>query len=385
MKRYLPILLLLAGCIKPYNPPVNYPSTGYLIVEGNINNGPGPTRIILSRSGPLSDTATEVFEQNALVTLEGSDGTQFTATGSGGVYLFNGLALDASKQYRLDIHTVDGNEFQSDYVPVIPNPPIDSVNAILKPDGMHLYVNTHNPSGNTRYYQWSYTETWQYTAAELSDLEFDPVNDTVVLRPPADQIYNCWKQDSSTALILYSTTKLARDEVYEFPLVAIPEGDQRLSVEYSLSVHQYALSQAGYDYLELMQASTENLGSIFDPLPTGLKGNIHCLTQPTQTVVGFVNVSQEQDTRVFLPEPPGWPYTLSCAYADTAIGPAPKDIYTWFYSGVAPLTPPEGVRPKGIYIPLYNATPGPGWLSNLNLCVDCRLQGGTNAQPSFWP
>jgi hypothetical protein len=378
------VYCLAGGCVKPYTPKVNSPATGYLVVEGNINNGAVPTQIILSRSEALSDTATEIFENNASVVLEGSDGTMFTASGNGGIYQFDSLALDPAKTYRLDIHTADGSEYQSDYVPVIPNPPIDSVNALQKTDGVHFFINAHNPAGDTRYYQWSYAETWEYTAAENSELEFDAATDSVVDRPPADQIYNCWKQDSSTTLILFSTTKLAQDLVYEFPLITIPEGDWRLSVEYSLAVHQYGLSEGAYNYLREMQASTENLGSIFDPLPTGLKGNIHCLNQPSQTVVGYVNVSSEQSVRIFTNRPSYWPYINVCTEAIDTI-PDIKPWYTWYYSLVPPNPPDPSIpQPKGLYIPLYNVGFDLGWGSNLLECADCRYQGGTTTEPPFW-
>lgn len=384
----LSILCIAAGCVKPYTPKLNNPVTGYLVVEGNINVGAGPSPIILSRSEALTDTATEIFEEGATVVLEGSDGSSYSATpATQGTYTFGALPLDTTKTYRLDIHTADGDEYQSDYVPVIPNPPIDSISAVVKgTDGYYMNVNTHNPSNNSRYYQWSFSETWEYNSAEYSSLEFDKATDTVIPRPAADQIFNCWKSDSSTSIIIYSTTKLAQDVVSQFPITFIPEGDQRLSVEYSIYLHQYTLSEGAYNYLELMQSNTENLGSIFDPLPSGLRGNIHCLTQPSQVVVGYVNVSPEQSLRLFMNRPSYWPYVFTCGQPDVAVPPAPKDIYNWYFTGVAPNPYPLNYPhpPMGIYVPIQGADAGPGWEANLIDCVDCRVQGGTNIEPWFW-
>ncbi|HTJ12093.1 MAG TPA: DUF4249 domain-containing protein [Dinghuibacter sp.] len=379
--------ICIAGCVKPYSPHLNNPPTGYLVVEGNINAGAGPSTIILSRSVPLTDTASEVFEEGATVALEGSDGTTYaSAPGANGTYTFGALPLDTTKTYRLDIHTAGDVEYQSDYVHVIPNPPIDSISIMYKgTDGVYVNVNTHNPSDNTRYYQWSYSETWEYNSAEYSSMEFDPVTDTVIVRPPGNQIFTCWKGDSSTDILIYTSTKLSHDVVSEFPLTFIAEGDQRLSVEYSINVHQYALSADCYNYLLLMQSNTENLGSIFDPLPSNLKGNIHCVSDPSQTVVGFVNVSSEQTLRIFARRPPYWPYIFTCPEPDTIVPSVPKGLYTWFFTGIAPVPPINTDHPPmGIYVPIEMNPMGPGWVSNLIECVDCRQLGGTTTQPWFW-
>src|ERR1700744_550154 len=381
-------MVCVTGCVKPYNPHLNNPPTGYLVVEGNINTGAGPSTVILSRSVALTDTATEVFEQGATVVLEGSDGTTYTSTpGASGTYVFGALPLDTTKAFRLDIHTADGTEYQSDYVNVVPNPPIDSISFVPKgTDGYYVNVNTHNPTDNTRYYQWSWSETWEYNSAEFSALEFDPTQDTVVPRPSADQIFTCWRGDSSTSILIYTSTKLAHDVVSQFPVTFIPEGDQRLSVEYSINLHQYALTADCYNYLLLMQSNTESLGSIFDPLPSNLKRNIHCVSDPSQTVVGFVNVSSEQTLRVFENRPSYWPYVYTCPLGDTFVPTAPKWLYTWYFTGIAPNPYPIGIMspPMGLYVPTEQSSSSPGWMANLIGCVDCRQQGGTTTQPWFW-
>jgi hypothetical protein len=363
------------SCIKPYTPNVHSPATGYLVVEGNLNTAPAITTITLSRTVPLSDAASQVFENGAAVSVEGSGGSAYTGTPSGnGTYTFGSLPLDSNDTYRLNIKTSDGTQFLSEYVHVIPNPPIDSANATFDGSGAYLLVNAHNPAGNTRYYMWNYTETWEYHSAEESSEIYDPVAGQVVPRTGAQDIYTCWRTQSSTTLLIYSTAKLTQDVVSRFQLLAIPRGDQRLSVEYSLLVNQYALSDSAFDYLQLMQTNTENLGSIFDPLPSSLKGNIYCVTDPSQPVVGFVNASAVQSKRIFVQRPDNWNYFSECPQPDTTL-PASSDLKKNFGGGAS-----------STYTPLGGATPpGSGWVSNYTTCVDCTLMGGTTIQPSFWP
>ncbi|TDX00316.1 DUF4249 domain-containing protein [Dinghuibacter silviterrae] len=388
MKRFWIIsAIFLAACVKPYSPKLNNPATGYLVVEGNINAGTGPSMLVLSRTVALTDTTVEVFEPGATVALEGSDGSSYAATaGTNGTYAFGALPLDTTKTYRLDIKTTEGSEYQSDYVHVIPNVPIDSVTFVPKGgDGMYVQVNTHNPRNDTRYYQWSYDETWEYHSAEFSSLRFDSTLDTVVARLPSQQIYTCWRTDSSSNILIYSTTKLSQDVVSGFPLTFIPQGDQRLGIRYSINVHQYALSADCYNYLLLMQSNTENLGSIFDPLPSNLKGNLHCLNNPSEPVIGFVNVSSDQPLRTFTGPPSFWQYQFVCIAQDTMVPFQPAWMYLWYFKGIRPNPYPRNYTdpPSGIYIPIAFG-PGDTWTANHDYCIDCRLQGGTTTQPWFW-
>src|SRR5580698_4354450 len=87
-------LILLPACIKPYNANIHDPSTGYLVVAGNLNAAPAGSIINLSRTVPISDTATTVYENGATVTVECSNGTSYPSTFmSGGNYSFGVLPL----------------------------------------------------------------------------------------------------------------------------------------------------------------------------------------------------------------------------------------------------------------------------------------------------
>ncbi len=369
-------LLQLPGCIKPYNANITSPTTGYLVVAGNLNSAPAVTVINLSRSIPLSDTSTMQYENGATVTVEGSDGTSYPSTfASGGNYNFGVLPLDSTKKYRLDIHTTDGNQYLSEYVAVIPCPPIDSVNITYDGSGAHLLVNTHNPLNNTRNYMWSYQETWEYHSAEYSYLIFKP-DSGIIPRYPAEQVYTCWDSDASTNILIYSTAKLSADIVRGFQLNLIPEGDVRLSVEYAMLVNQYALSDSAFYYFQIMQTNTENLGSIFDPLPSNPQGNIYCVTDPTQSVVGYVNASGTQQVRMFAAAPPRWPYSFSCDAKDSVFKFPPSNMVNTYGS----------VDGSGAYTPLEEIPGLPiGWVSNSTSCVNCTTKGGTTTKPFYMP
>ena len=64
------IVLLLWGCKEAYEPNIQSPHTGYLVVEGFINYGTSPTVINLSRTVKLIDTVNFKPENNARVHIE---------------------------------------------------------------------------------------------------------------------------------------------------------------------------------------------------------------------------------------------------------------------------------------------------------------------------
>ena len=119
-----------------------------------------------------------------------------------------------------------------------------------------------------------------------NNLEYiiDPVTNspTAVAYKYPDQhndttIYKCWNTLEFSTIILGSTEKLTSDVVY-LPVQYIEPHSEKLSVLYSINLRQYAISHDQYLFLQKMKKNTEQLGTIFDPQPSEISGNIHCLT-----------------------------------------------------------------------------------------------------------
>src|SRR5206468_12180100 len=102
------------------------------------------------------------------------------------------------------------------------SPPIDSVYYRIKGDGVQIYADTHDPADNTRYYRWEYLATYEFHSAfnSLLYLQTEPV-DSVVSRALADQIYVCWRNDTSSTILVNSSAKLTKDIITENPIAFI--------------------------------------------------------------------------------------------------------------------------------------------------------------------
>ena len=376
------VVALCGQCKDKYASPYKAPNVGYLVVQGFIS-GNAPIQYTLSRTLPLPGDTTIPREEGATVQVEGTDNTVYTLVGQGnGVYSsVDTPLLNASLRYRLRIHTTEGEDYLSDFVAFRSSPPIDSINWINGPTGLTIYANTHDPANATRYYEWNFVETWEYRSAEQADYEYDTATGQVISRPASSEIYVCWHTDTANNILLGSSIKLAQDVIYRQPLQTLPENGWQVSVLYSILVYQWALTDSAYNYAGIMKTNTESLGSIFDVQPSILVGNIHCLTKPTEQVVGYISAGTIQQQRIWIYETqvPGWQYSYSCPNKDT----------------VVPLVQNDSLKARraftlGGLIPLdvHVTPPSPfadGWTSNFEFCVDCRMQGGTTAKPSYWP
>jgi len=369
------LVLLLVQCKQEYIPQIKESDIKLLVVEGYINSGQGPTTIYLSRVADLTDTAL-IPELSAQVNIQNDNGGIFTLTDNGnGEYTIPQLILDNNAKYRVSIRTINGKEYVSDYSPVKHTLVIDSITWRKENEGVQIYVNTHDDQNDTSYYRWTYSETWEFHSAYVSSLDYirDPVtNDAVALtgRVNPDAIYTCWRTQQSTNIILGSSEKLTANRIF-LPIRFIEPLGEELSVRYYIEMSQYALSHDAYRFYQRLKRNTEQIGTLFDPQPSQLTTNIHCLSDSLEEVVGFVEITDQQQAHIFITNDDVKPWTppVNCSKAvfrnnDTtlrAIGNA--------YLPVAPLTF------RGPVIETFEASP--------NECVDCTLRG-TNIKPSFW-
>jgi hypothetical protein len=158
--------------------------------------------------------------------------------------------------------------------------------------------------------------------------------------------------------------------VSEAPLLFSPPGSEKLGVRYSMLARQQAIDKQGYEYLQLMKRNTESIGSIFDPQPSELKGNIHCLSNPEEGVIGYLTASTLEEKRIFVTaQEAGWVYRQSCP--PIKVKNDPDSLRLWL-PGYLPF---DAETFFGTVVSYQLATAS---------CVDCRARGGNTNKPSYW-
>jgi hypothetical protein len=374
------VLLLMAGsCRERYNVPYPSSDTGYLVVEGAINPQ-GETSIVLSRATKLG-TRNILHESGAIMEIQGDDNSTYPLTESdSGLYRGPDVTLNNNANYRLHIRTSNNKEYISNYTKPLITPPIDSISWTRDNNngGVSIFLTTHDPESKIIYYKWDYDEVFEFRAHYATRLKYDLTyngSDIVYAEigalSPTDSILICWKYQSSSKVFIGSSENLSEKLIFT-PILQYPQGAFELSRLYSINIKQHALSKDAYQFYLKMKKNTESLGTIFDPQPSEIKGNVTCVTDPAEQVIGYIEAASVQTKRKFIAntELPGWNFSEECQ-TDT-LELSSKNILAAYYKNFYPTEVIMG----GMAPPVFISTPA--------VCADCRLRG-TNQRPSFWP
>jgi hypothetical protein len=374
------VVTALFSCREAYTPPIITANSNYLVVDGIINSGNTDSTVIkLSRTVKLSGTIGTKAETKAKIMVESSANTTtyILKETVAGTYISNGhLNLDKTAKYRLRITTSDSKAYLSDFEPVKEAPPIDTLVYTIPASGVQVNLSTHDPNNNTRYYRWEYTETWIFHTEFSSSFIYDAKRDTIVDRPPAQQVWQCWASSNSTDIVLGSTQKLTQDVMSNVPITFVAGSSEKLRIRYSIQVKQYALTADAFAFWQILKTNTEQLGSIFDAQPSQIKGNIHNINDNTEPVFGFISVGTTQQKRIFVDRAEE-PYTFggddpyaTCTVQNSQTDVGPND-YAGKFGSMAYLPLGTALNSTVIYV------------GGSRECTDCTLRG-TNTRPAFW-
>ena len=320
---FLLITVFVTACIDQVELPIRAEEPR-LVVEGQITNEAPPYTIRLTYtgiySGPNSQNPANQFVQEAQVTLtdDGGRSVRFISVGQG-MYrtidtTFRGRV---GRTYGLSIALSNGKRYvtKPEKMPAVPG--IDSISArlnrsssIIKPFSIDYSVNTLDPAAEKNYYRWT---GYGYTT-RLS------LGDPCCLGCPSRCNTRCWTLVSTDVVNVYSDeaingNPLRNRFVLQLPIYAI--GPQLVELQ------QYGMTQANYQFWKLFQQQNARTGSIFDPLPAPIVGNVINANDPTDRARGYFAVTSVTRRRF-----------------DSRISQSPFFIRPYSVSSVASLSPP---------------------------------------------
>jgi hypothetical protein len=366
------VVFLLLNCRKPYSPPDSELGNVTLVVEGLIAVGDSAdNRFLLSKLKSLGDSSLNDPEERALVSIESLTGKKWVLPElSPGAY----QVVDnfpSNTDYRLRITTTNGNIYETPFLKPVNTPPIDSL-TWLEPEDMNIYVHTHDPGNSTKYYRWEFAETWEYRSIFESFIKFDGTN--FQYREPGEMTYSCFRYRLSNSIIINNTTALAEDRISYQLLKKIPNGAEELSVRYSILVRQVGFTKEAYEFWNILKKNTELTGSLFDPQPSLLPGNILCVNRPGEKAIGYVCAGKQQLKRLFI------------SYSELIL-PWPKGGESDYCKELKSdsTRAKDTLRQDSNFLPAYFiGTDGDSVAVAKKLCVDCREKGGSTKKPLYW-
>tara|TARA_R110002051_G_scaffold269806_1_gene330064 strand:- start:32050 stop:33273 length:1224 start_codon:yes stop_codon:yes gene_type:complete len=301
--------LLFLNCIDPFEVEATEFNSA-LVIEGTITDQVETQRILVSRTFPL-DTILMTGLSSAQVNVVDSDGGVFSfSEETTGVYESTSpFAAIQGVTYTLKVETADGKSYTSEETTVPAKTSVDNLYAERDfidggaEEGMFIYVDSYDSSGQSKYYRYEYEETYKIIAPFWSALDAyivsplpSPEVDTRIKTREEQVAYNTV---ASNSIIQENTTGLGEDRVNKFPVRFINRENFILSHRYSILVKQFVQNRAAYAYYETLQllSGTE---SLFSQRQSGfLEGNIKSDTNAEEDVVGFFQVSTVTEKRIF--------------------------------------------------------------------------------------
>ncbi len=363
------LLTLISGCIKQFIPAVSE-DQNMLVVEGLITDQSGHNTIKLTTSMPLGLPSQTKPLSGCVVTVSDDLGNVFSLNETdAGIYnpdpSFHGVV---GRSYTLRIKTDltrSNKSYQSPPLLMKPVPPIDSIyydKVVLSRsifdghptgEGCQIYLNTHDPENNCKYYRWEYIETWE------------------IRLPYIVPNYVCWVSGNSDHINIKNTASLTEDRIEKLPINLVTNQTDRLKVRYSILVNQYSIDQEEFSYWDKLQKTVEQVGSLYDMTPASVPSNISCIEKPSETVLGYFSVSAVKSKRIFI--------------KDQFIGM--PDLYTDCENAViGPVeVPPNLTLGVNAWVIIVHLEPPPAYriITYFKGCADCTVRG-TNTKPDFW-
>ncbi|MBF6609202.1 MAG: DUF4249 domain-containing protein [Flavobacterium sp.] len=314
MRVYLGIFasILLSGCMDPYQMETNTFEDA-IVVEGSISNQLKRHSVKITRAYMLEETSPTI-ETNASVNVTDDAGNTYDFNFEDGIYLsINPFHAVAGRAYTLNISTSDGKVYKSSAESLTTTTSIESVdaNVVIKngQKGVQISVDSHDPSGNSKYYRYEFEETYKVVAPFWSEyvatviLDEDPAfssNDIIVLSPRTYEAKTCFSTAKSVDLLITSTVNLSEDRVSNFPIRFISVTDPIIMHRYSINVIQYVQSLAAYTFYKTLKEPTSAGENILSQNQPGFfYGNMRSLSNQNEKVIGFFEVSSYSESRIF--------------------------------------------------------------------------------------
>ncbi|RIV22675.1 DUF4249 domain-containing protein [Fibrisoma montanum] len=335
-------LLLISGlsaCIDPISLPIRN-EDARLVVDGQITNEAPPYTVRLTyTTGFTGSNTVDAPVLQAVVSLSDDAGrsTTFQERGPGEYETIDpAFRGEVGRSYSLTVRLNDGTTYVSQPermpdVPTIDSISVDVVSALSNmatPYRLAYSVTTSDPATERNYYRWT---AFGYTNRLSTGVPCS-------LGSPARCNNRCWTPVFTDQLNVFADdaingNPIRKREVLQIPIYTI--GPQLVEVQ------QYGLTQANYQFWKAYEDQSTRTGSIFDPLPAPITGNLINVNDPADRARGYFAVTSITRKRIRAQEYNAQRYPGLLSFISGII--LPEGDCRQFY-GPVPIIEPEGWR-----------------------------------------
>jgi len=321
MKKVLQFILIISslinfGCKEEYFPEIEN-AEKLLVVDGTLTDETNVVTINLSRTVPFQETANEP-EIGASVILSDDKGREFTfMERPPGVYKSKAFTYEYDRIYVLNIQTKNKKKYKSSPQKLYPKSAMQSVTSIIKAKTLQT---AHNDVVYTKTYSGlEFATTLKSNAENSGYFRFE---NTVLVEYLEKNIYTanpdsfpgffyCWKKYYPNEAFNLNDKKLNNLNEYQHTLAFCPIDTNYFSIiqkavgegiaikyvttrdlyYFAITVKQYQINKDAYQYFDAINVQIEAKNRIFDPVSFQVRGNIFCITDPDEPVLGAFEVA----------------------------------------------------------------------------------------------
>jgi hypothetical protein len=290
---------MLSSCINEIDLPIRSESPR-LVVEGMITNEKPPYIVRLFTTGDFLSSRyppASLGVQSALVTITDDTGRSTTLKAvleQPGVYqtvdsTFRG---EIGRLYTLEVRMPDGKIFQSQPEQLLPVPVLDELKAKFvdvpdrsQPSGYQVLVDTQDPLETTNYYRWL---AYGYVRRESEGLPM--IGGGICCK-------SCWLLIANNEVNIFSDANINGNRIQERFALFSPfyvRGKQYVEVS------QYSLTREAYQFWKLLDEQQTRTGSLFDPQPAPIEGNIYNVENTNELALGYFGASAVSRRRLII-------------------------------------------------------------------------------------
>jgi hypothetical protein len=325
MKMLLMIMVVLAGCETPIKFEYDVPEPA-VVVDGLITDQPGPYEIRLTYTAAYAlnadgnnrpVTGAQVIMEddsgNAELLTEYNPGSYVTALG--------GIQGVVGRSYTLRITLINGKEIESYPEKLVPVPQIDSIYYEFQPvspnqlQSHRVYAVIKDPGDELNFYRWK----WQgfyifYMSTEMEGIA-------------------CFQKEFDINKININSDQYIDGNVFFQPIALIPHFANDY---YLIQLFQQSLTGDAYHFWDQVNEQGTQVGSIFDQIPSKIRGNCYYTEDLNESVYGYFGASSIIQKNLMMKFQPGvnpyYPREYGfhpCSYFANAFTFDPSDPSSW--------------------------------------------------------
>jgi len=346
MMRYYIFLLALVctSCLEPIEFKSDSEEEVLLVVDGGISTQDGPYQVQLSRATPYGQQI-RVPETRAQLWVRDDVGNEEALEEiEAGVYEWPGTRVHGvvGRSYELEIRLANGKTYRSQPEKIEPPLPLDSLRFDVE------------------------IEAFTNSIGRITELKFAQVFANLQLPDTSNQFFLRWDWESifvfydqgrvpkvcyietdlePQRIAIFDGTQFAPGAVLQTEVLRhVPDFSFNWRRSYRVFQHRISAKAHAY-YAQLIQLSNPQ-GTILDPPPAKIRGNIYNVNDPSEYVGGFFEASSVTEAVLFVTRP---------------------DISAFIFLDV----PCTATHPQNI---------------SFSVCTNCLLfENSTLERPSYWP